>query len=124
MPQSQKRKILVVDDELHITMLLSATLGVTGYEVVAAHDGVEALEKVNAERPDLIILDIKMPNLNGWEVCRQLKKGAQTKKIPIIIITYRGREKDRYSSVILGKEKSVFIANRTMNQYFVNIFHF
>ncbi len=82
-----KKKILVVDDELIIVKLLTNRLTANGYDVVAAHDGEEALETVRQEEPDLILLDISLPKMNGDKVCELLKKDAKYSKIPIIILT-------------------------------------
>ena len=100
-----KSKVLVVDDEVHITTLLRATLRMYDYEVVVAYDGVEALEKVDSEKPDIIILDIKMPRLDGWGVCKQLKTDERTKKIPIIILTAYGQAADCKKSLEVGADK-------------------
>ncbi len=78
-----KTRILVVDDELGIIKFLRANLEGRGYKVFAAMDGAEALQTFETELPDLVILDIMMPRLNGFEVCRQLRK---TVDIPILII--------------------------------------
>ncbi len=82
-----KKKILVVDDELIIVKLLTNRLTANGYDVVAAYDGEEALEAVRQEEPDLILLDISLPKMNGDEVCESLKKDAAYSSIPIIILT-------------------------------------
>jgi CheY-like chemotaxis protein len=67
---SSKGKILVVDDEIYIVHILDFSLGMEGYEVVTALDGEQALEKLKSDRPDLIVLDIMMPKLDGYEVCK------------------------------------------------------
>ena len=85
-------KILVVDDEEHIVMILKDSLEFSGFQVVTAYNGEEALEMVEKGRPDLIVLDIGMPKLDGWQVCRQLKADFRTKKIPIIMLTARSAQ--------------------------------
>ena len=82
-----KSKILIVDDEPLNVKLLAATLSADGYDVSRAFNGEQALKKVNQESPDLIILDIMMPDIDGFEVTRKLKGNLQTKDIPIILIT-------------------------------------
>ena len=84
---SRKAKILVVDDEPLNVKLCDATLTYEGYEIIPAYNGEQALEKVDEELPDLIILDIMMPDLDGFEVTRRLKGSPDTKDIPIILIT-------------------------------------
>ena len=100
-------KVLVVDDELHITTLLKLTLEMNGYEVVIANDGVEALERVESDHPDLILLDIKMPRLNGWQVCEKLKSDELTRSIPIIMVTAFAQNEARQRSLELGADDFV-----------------
>ena len=73
-----KGKILVVDDEIYIVHILDFSLGMEGYEVLTALDGEQALEKARAEKPDLIVLDIMMPKLDGYETCKILKADEDT----------------------------------------------
>lgn len=80
-------KILVVDDEKHMVRLMEYNLKKQGYCVDTAYNGLEALEKVEANKPDLILLDIKMPVMNGIEVCVKLKKNPETRNIPVIIVS-------------------------------------
>ena len=86
-------KILVADDEKEIRSLLDDFLKVEGYEVVLAADGEQALELAETEDPQAIILDIKMPRMDGIEVCKRLKENEQTRFIPVIIITGFGDNK-------------------------------
>ena len=85
-----KGKILVVDDEIYIVHILDFSLGMEGYEVVTALDGEQALEKVKTEKPDLIVLDIMMPKLDGYEVCKNIKSSAATQHIPVILLSAKG----------------------------------
>jgi DNA-binding response OmpR family regulator len=84
------RKILAVDDEPSIVKLVSAALTMRGYEVVTAYDGQDALDKVALEKPDLIVLDIMMPKMDGREVARRLSKDPKTAKIPIVFLSAIG----------------------------------
>lgn len=84
------RKILAVDDEPSIVKLVSAALTTRGYEVVTAYDGQDALDKVVLEKPDLIVLDIMMPRMDGREVARRLSKDPKTAKIPIVFLSAIG----------------------------------
>jgi len=81
------RKILVVDDEPDIRTLCKVNLEYEGYEVLEASDGAEALEIVHDQRPDLIVLDLMMPKMDGWEVMKQLKGSAETSTIPVLFLT-------------------------------------
>jgi len=93
-------KILVVDDEVYILHILDFILGAENYDVVTASNGEQALQKVREEKPDLVILDIMMPKLDGYETCRMIKKDPATKNIPVILLTAKGREVDQK----LGRE--------------------
>ena len=84
---NNKLKILIVDDEPLNVKLFGAVLSVDNYEVIKAFNGEQALEKVNEEFPDLILLDIMMPGIDGFEVTRRLKGDLKTRDIPIILIT-------------------------------------
>jgi two-component system alkaline phosphatase synthesis response regulator PhoP len=93
-------RILVVDDEVYILHILDFILGAEGYDVVTATNGEQALQKVREEKPDLVILDIMMPKLDGYETCRMIKNDAATQQIPVILLTAKGREVDQK----LGRE--------------------
>jgi len=85
-------RILIVDDNVQSVELLRALMQAEGYEVVAASNGLEALAQVAAFPPDLILLDIMMPGLDGFTVCRTLKADPATRLIPIVLITALGGE--------------------------------
>ena len=95
-----KKRILVVDDEEDILSVLKFRLEANNYEVLSATDGQEGLNKARSERPDLIILDLMLPKLDGYKVCRMLKFDEGYKNIPIIMFTARDQKKDEE----LGKE--------------------
>jgi two-component system, OmpR family, KDP operon response regulator KdpE len=96
--------ILIVDDEPQIRRVLRSTLSSEGYTVVEARDGQEALEKLRAERPDLILLDVNMPVLDGLEACRQIRA---TSRVPVIMLTVRGAEKDKVRALDAGADDYV-----------------
>lgn len=100
-------KILVVDDEENIVMILKDSLEFSGFQVVTANDGVEALAVVNQEHPDLMILDVGMPRMDGWEVTRRMKGNEQTRMIPIIILTAYAQAADRKKGNDLGAERFI-----------------
>ncbi len=100
-------RILVADDEIHIRTLLKITLEMVGYEVDVAADGQEAIECVDKQIPDLLLLDIKMPRLNGWQVCEKLKSDERTKAIPIIMVTAFGQKESRQRSFDLGADEFI-----------------
>src|SRR3990172_3167345 len=96
--------ILVVDDEKNIVQLARLYLNNEGFRVEAAYDGAQALEKAKSIRPDLIILDIMMPELDGLSVCKELRK---TSDVPIIILTARSDDVDRIVGLELGADDYV-----------------
>jgi two-component system KDP operon response regulator KdpE len=97
----KKTRILVVDDELSIIKFLRANLEARDYEVLTAMDGVEALQTMEMELPDLVILDIMMPKMDGFEVCRRLCEWSQ---VPIIMLSARGHEEDKVKCLDLGAD--------------------
>ncbi len=88
------KKILVVDDERHIVRLVKVNLARAGYEVLTAYDGVEALEKVEQEVPDMVVLDVMMPRMDGFEVLKNLQADAKYKDIPVIMLTAKAQDAD------------------------------
>ncbi len=96
-----KTRILVVDDELSIIKFLRANLEANDYEVLAAMDGAEALQTFEIELPDLVILDIMMPKMDGFEVCRRIREWSQ---VPIMMLSARGDESDKVKCLDLGAD--------------------
>jgi DNA-binding response OmpR family regulator len=94
------KKILVVDDEIDLVETLRFPLELEGYNVLVSHDGEDALNQARKEKPDLILLDLMLPKLDGYKVCRLLKFDERYKHIPILMLTAKTQEKDK----ILGKE--------------------
>jgi two-component system alkaline phosphatase synthesis response regulator PhoP/two-component system response regulator VicR len=88
------KKILAVDDERHIVRLVQVNLERAGYQVVTAFDGKEALEKVKAENPDLVVLDVMMPYMDGFEVLQNLRKDPSTRELPVIMLTAKAQDAD------------------------------
>jgi two-component system alkaline phosphatase synthesis response regulator PhoP len=99
-----KGKILVVDDEIYIVHILDFSLGMEGYEVLTALDGEQAVDKARSEHPDLIVLDIMMPKLDGYETCKILKAGEDTKNIPVILLSAKGRNVDQKIGFEVGAD--------------------
>lgn len=95
-----KKRLLVVDDEQELVQALKIRLGVSGYDVLTAFDGQEGFERARKENPDLIILDLMLPKMDGYKVCGLLKKDTRYAKIPIILFTARAQEEDKQ----LGEE--------------------
>ena len=103
------KTVLVVEDEQTIANVLSQVLTFGGYRTVQAQDGAEALQQVEIHAPDAIVLDIVIPRMDGWEVCRCLKSNPKTRHIPIVIYTTLAQKKD----IERGKELG---ANRYINK--------
>ncbi len=85
----------MVDDEVYILHILEFSLGAEGFEVISASNGELAVEKAKQEKPNLIVLDIMMPVLDGYETCRRLKQDPETKDIPVVLLTAKGRDVDK-----------------------------
>lgn len=98
------KTILVVDDNPQNVELLTALMQAEGHEVVAAADGLEALAQVAASHPDLILLDVMMPKLDGYAVCRRLKQEAPTRLVPIVLLTALGAEEARIQGIEAGAD--------------------
>jgi DNA-binding response OmpR family regulator len=96
----EKKKILVVDDEVDLVKTIQFALELEGYKVLVSYNGEDALNQARKENPDLILLDIMLPKLDGYKVCRLLKFDEQYKHIPILMMTAKTQEKDK----LMGKE--------------------
>lgn len=102
-----RQKILIVDDEMATLLPLKRSLESEGYIVIEACDGYEAIKKSKSEMPELIILDLMMPGMDGIEVCNQLKKDALTEKIPVIMLTARDEVRDKVEGLETGADDYV-----------------
>ncbi len=91
-----KKKILIVDDDPGLLTLLDRRLKANGYEVVSASDGKEAIEKTKQTQPDMIIMDVMMAPMNGYQACREIKNNPRFAKTPIMLLTARGTESDKF----------------------------
>jgi CheY-like chemotaxis protein len=98
---------MAVDDDHVIRGLLEVNLEMEGHEVITAVDGRDALDKVRLDAPDLIILDVMMPNVNGWQVAEELKRDEGTRHIPIIFLSARAMEADIRKGTSLGVESYI-----------------
>lgn len=91
----QDKKVLIVDDEMDIVETLKFMLETEGINCITAYDGEDALNLAKSESPDLMILDVMLPKINGYKVCRLLKFDAKYKNIPILMVTARSQEEDK-----------------------------
>jgi signal transduction histidine kinase len=101
---TQKAKILIVDDDVDSVELLTKRLRADGYDTSDAYDGEQALQQVEQYQPDMIILDIKMPKIDGYEVCRRLKGSEDTRRIPILMLTVKRKVPDKVKGLDVGAD--------------------
>jgi two-component system phosphate regulon response regulator PhoB len=101
------KKILVVDDEPDVVELVEFNLKTAGYQVLRAGDGGEALRRAREELPDLIVLDLMLPEVDGFEVCKILRRDQRTRNIPILMLTAKAEEIDRVLGLELGADDYV-----------------
>lgn len=102
-----KKKILLVDDEKDLVETLTFRLEANDYEVIQAHDGQDGLNKAKSESPDLIILDLMLPKMDGYKVCSLLKKDEKYAKIPVVIFTVRAQDSDKRMGMDSGADAYV-----------------
>lgn len=88
--------ILIADDQVDLVTILATRLRVLGHRVLEFHDGARAFEAVQREIPDLVILDVMMPELNGYQVCRQMKQDQGLRDVPVVLLTAKDSEADRF----------------------------
>src|SRR3989338_304546 len=96
------KKILIVDDEVDLVETLTFRLEAAGYTVVKAYNGQEGLEKAREENPDLILLDVMMPKMDGYTLCRLLKFDVKFRGTPVIMLTARGQDSDKKTGREVG----------------------
>lgn len=89
-----KKKVVIVDDDREIVELLSLALKPKGYKIITAFDGVEGVEQVQKQKPDLILLDVNLPRISGWQVQEILGSNPATASIPVILLTVKGMVRD------------------------------
>lgn len=99
-----RKRLLVVEDEARVLMMIKERLEFAGYDVTTATEGQDGLKKARAEKPDLIVLDLILPNLNGYQVCAMLKGDKQCQNIPILMLTARSQEKDMAEGMRVGAD--------------------
>jgi DNA-binding response OmpR family regulator len=105
--RTKAAKILVIDDESEITQIVEAFLSNAGYEVATENSSVMGIELAKQFRPDLILLDIMMPNMDGYEICDELKKSKETATVPVIFLTGKDSRDDKGRSFQVGGDMFV-----------------
>jgi two-component system phosphate regulon response regulator PhoB len=102
-----RKRVLMIEDERQLTDVLRYNLERDGYEAAIAHDGQEGLRKAQAQLPDLILLDLMLPGMDGLQVCRELRGNERTRRIPIIILTAKAEETDQIVGFAMGADDYV-----------------
>jgi len=113
-------KILIAEDERDIRELIAFSLqGLGGFKVVQASNGIDAVERAAAELPDLILMDVRMPRMTGYEACKKLKENDSTKSIPVIFLSAKGQESEIQQGLSAGAEEYIlkpFAPDELVNQ--------
>ena len=104
MADHSKLKVLIAEDDLEIADMLRATLTGAGYDVTLVHDGEEALRSALAEKPNLIVLDVMMPQMNGWEVCKNLRARSEFGSVGILMLTAIGPNLNEMTAPLYGAD--------------------
>ncbi|MBI5833713.1 MAG: response regulator [Armatimonadetes bacterium] len=99
-----KKRVLAVDDEKLIVLAIRHNLEYAGYEVIEAYDGREAIEAIEAHRPDLVVLDVMMPELSGWDVLTCIREDPELRDTPVIMLTALGQDSDEREGLIRGAD--------------------
>ena len=101
---NKKKRILIVDDEEDIVSLIRMSLNLANFDTLEALSGRQALELLKKDKPDLILLDIMMPEMDGYEVCRQIKRNRKLKKVPVVMLTAKGQKNDAEEGLESGAD--------------------
>ncbi len=100
-------KIIIAEDEKDIRNLIVFTLQLDGHEVIATTNGEEALQKVISEKPDMILMDVRMPKMTGYEACEKIKTYQELKNIPLVFLSAKGQDKEIQTGLELGAVKYI-----------------
>ena len=97
------KKIVYIEDDLEMTYLIKMILERKGYEIISTNDGMEGFEIIEREKPDLVLLDLMMPNIDGWDIYHQLKSNENTNQIPVIVISAKAQPIDKVLGMQIAK---------------------
>ena len=103
MEDDDMAKIVIAEDERDIRDLITFTLQFAGHEVIATSNGAEAVEAVKREKPDLVLMDVRMPRMTGYEACRRLKADPETAHIPVVFLSAKGQESEVHSQTVFAR---------------------
>jgi len=101
--ESQAKRVVCIEDEPEMIDLVRLILGRKGFEVIGANGGVEGLEAVRREKPDLVLLDLMMPDMDGWEVYQQIKADENLRHIPVVVVTAKAQSIDKVLGLHIAK---------------------
>ena len=101
--ESQAKRVVCIEDEPEMIDLVRLILGRKGFEVIGANGGVEGLEAVRREKPDLVLLDLMMPDMDGWEVYQQIKADEPLRPIPVVVVTAKAQSIDKVLGLHIAK---------------------
>lgn len=118
MTTEQRKKVLIVDDDRLTRVTLQRGVILAGYDVIVASNGQEAMQKIQEVTPDLVVIDLVMPDMNGFETCRRIRSNEQTKKTPVIVITGLQGQADIDEAKLAGAD--VFLTKPVRAQEFIN----
>jgi DNA-binding response OmpR family regulator len=118
MPTEQRKKILIIDDEKLTRSLLQRNVVLAGYDAIVASNGKEALEKIEDITPDLIVVDLVMPDMNGFETCRRIRSNERTMKTPVIVVSALQSQSDVEDAKNSGAD--VFLTKPIRPEEFIN----
>ncbi len=110
------KKILIVEDDQQVARVYGIKFSGAGYEVVSAFDGEEGIGKINAERPDIVLLDLMLPRKDGFAVLEEMKKNGNLSKIPVIVLSNLGQDEDRERALKLGAVDYIVKADSTIQE--------
>jgi DNA-binding response OmpR family regulator len=100
---TEQMRVVCIEDEPEMIDLVRLILGRKGFEVIGANGGIEGLEKVKTEKPDLVLLDLMMPDMDGWEVYQQIKADENLREIPIVVVTAKAQSIDKVLGLHIAK---------------------
>jgi Response regulators consisting of a CheY-like receiver domain and a winged-helix DNA-binding domain len=118
MTTEHRKKVLIVDDERLTRAILQHNVVLAGYDVIIASNGQEGMQKIQEETPDLVVVDLVMPDMTGFEMCRRIRSNEQTKKTPVIVVSALQSQADMDEAKLSGAD--VYLTKPIKSEEFVN----
>lgn len=107
LPRARPKRILIVEDDEGMSLLVAEALGARGYKISQVRDGIEAINTILDRKPDLVVLDLALPRLSGYEICSMVRKAESVSKTPIVIMSGQGEVDDRLEAFAVGADDYV-----------------